>query len=530
MKQSLGLSTIQELDLELAKRFKRTVPIEKLNNLLKDDLIEQKPIIEDLLTGDLTTDQLASNKSTDKPINETLLNKSTNKLVNKPKKPPIVKYVEHEHPTLLHFAAEFNLKAFASSLLEFEPNSELCFIKNCHGLTPLAIAKLNEYNEISRLIKQSTEKYSTEESHLTETEAKLICDLDYVNMSTIKLPKNENEQKTSDFTTTDSSDQSSIDGVDVVDGLILKNKTESNNNQFLGDYDFIRKPIKLGKLIDLDSFSTGEENTSGDDDKSQNDKLLLPPKSNKSICSMKIDETKKENYDYDVVKSSPRRTNLIDSPIRQNLSDQLSSSFNKPNECKSNLFERFNELRVSLSSSESGRSEGSNTVAVNNSIDLQTSNLTESQIELLNIIKAFKMGCYTNDEVEVKFKQWATKYKYKIDHNNRFEKDSSLPMNRMGKRSVSSSHLLSQDVKLDSKDSGCSSRSSTIKTCLSNINLNAIGSSPSKFGKQFSLTDWFHTLTAKLKQTKNDKDELTHKSSKFEKYEKKVKSLIKRWV
>ena len=55
LRQSLGLSTMIELDCELAKRFRRTVPVEDLNKLLtEEDSVERRPVIEDLLTGDLS--------------------------------------------------------------------------------------------------------------------------------------------------------------------------------------------------------------------------------------------------------------------------------------------------------------------------------------------------------------------------------------------------------------------------------------------------------------------------------------------
>lgn len=515
LRQSLGLTTMLEVDCELARRFRRTVPVEDLNKLLtEEDLAERRPVIKDLLTGDLTDrppeirppisqrNSLASSSQSDKPEPE----KASTKTTNQPAKsrPCVDKFAEHEYPSLLHFAAELNLQQFASSLLEFEPISNVCgSLKNCHGLTALALAKLNGHNEISQLIKKYT-KVDKEDQiiDLSETEQEQLADdgLNYVNMSTIRLP--DNKEQTSDFTT-DSSDQSSIDGVDSVDGLILKRSNKPA--PAVNDYDFIdrNKPIRLGKLIDLDSLSTGEE-TSGDD-------LRLPPKSGRALAA-RNNELRQENLDYDIVKASPRRADLSDSPL--NAVKSLSSSFNNRDKCKTNLFERFDGLRLSSASSSQGSEP--------KSIDLQTTNLTESQIELLEIIKAFKMGCYTNDEMEIKFKQWAAKHKCKIDQNNRFSTEQSAN-GRMGKRSVSSSHLLSQDAKLESKDSGCSSRSSTIKTCLSNINLHAAAGSPSKYGKQFSLTDWFYTLTAKLKQ-KPDRNDGTRKSPKFEaaKFEKKV--------
>lgn len=531
LRKSLGLSTMDELDCELAKRIRRTVPVENLNKLLaEDDLPERrppKPVIEDLLTGDLASDQLSDPKQPNSQHNS-LAPSQSDKPTGEPEKvckvsqpshpspqrsiptPSSDKFAEHEYPTLLHFAAEFNLKQFASSLLEFEATSGVCCsLKNCHGLTALSLAKLNGHHEISQLIKRHT-KVDQEDQiiDLSETEPERSAnDLNYVNMSTIRIPGK--PEQTSDFTT-DSSDQSSLDGVDSVDGLIIK-RSSKQPARTINDFIDRSKPIRLGKLIDLDSLSTSEE-TSGDD-------LRPPPKSGRA-CPLASDELRRENFDYDIVKASPRRADLGDSPSIATKS--LSSSFSNREKCKVNLFERFDGLRVSSSSSsQSQESEPK-------SIDLQTSNLTESQIELLNIIKAFKMGCYTNDEMEVKFKQWAAKYKYKIDQNNRFETDAH-PANRMGKRSVSSSHLLSQEAKLESKDSGCSSRSSTIKTCLSNINLHAAAGSPSKYGKQFSLTDWFHTLTAKLKQ-KTDKNDLTRKSPKFEsaKFEKKVSRPVHR--
>ena len=540
LKQSLGLSSMLELDGELARRFKRTVPVENLNKLLVEhEQTERRPVIEDLLTGDPADDQLPDTRQPlsqpiSQPIGQSIsqsISQSTsqrnsltsssqsdgraseldktckvNNKVNKTNSPPKSRpcgdrFTEHEYPTLLHFAAEFDLKQFATSLLEFEPIAIVCgTLKNCHGLTAHSLAKLNGHNEISQLIKRYTKADQDDQIiDLSETEPDSATDdLDYVNMSIVRLP---DKEPTSDFIT-DSSDQSSIDGVDSVDGLILKRNNKPT--KAMNDYDFINqsKPIRLGKLIDLDSLSTGEE-TSGDD-------LRPPPKSNRSCAAILKDELREGNFDYDIVKASPRRADLGDSPL--NPVKSLSGSFSNREKCKANLFERFDGLRVSSSSSTPSQESEPK------SIDLQTSNLTESQIELLNIIKAFKMGCYTNDEMEVKFKQWAAKHKCKIDQNNRFETEA----NRMGKRSVSSSHLLSQDAKLESKDS-CSSRSSTIKTCLSNINLHAAAGSPSKYGKQFSLTDWFHTLTAKLKQ-KPDRNDGARKSPKFEnaKFEKKV--------
>ena len=505
LKESLRLNTIDELDLELARRFKDRIPIEELNKLVVDD--KQKPIIEDLLTGDLIEEINFTNSLTSELVETIEIADKANdqKLQNSKKKNDENKFKKHEHPTLLHLAAEFNLKQFASSLFEFATSKDLCLIKNCHGLNPLQIAKLNGNNEISQLIKQYIEDEDqidliTNEINQTK-DRQTACDLDYVNMSIVKLPSK--SEQTSDFTT-DSSDQSSIDGVDSVDGLLIANSNRIRvSSRCSNEYDFIeprKQKIRLGKLIDLDSLITSEENSSEDD------KLMLPPKLNKTNQLIHLNAAKRD-YEYDIVKKSPIRANLAsnNSSIIKNLSNSFS---NKPN-CKTDLFERFNELRISSASSATSQ-EVELKKQEQKSIDLQTTNLTESQIELMNIIKAFKMGAYTNDEMEIKFKQWATKYKYKIDQNNQFETDS---INRMGKRSVSSSHLLSQDLKLESKDSGFSSRSSTIKTCLSNINLHA--SSSSKYGKQFSLTEWFHTLTAKLKQ-KTDKSDV-HKSPKFEK-------------
>lgn len=497
LRQSFGLNTIDEVDLELANRFKRIVPIGDLNELLVErterDAIDQKPIIEDLLTGDL--DEPNSNR-TDKE-SKNCVEKSTDQTTKKQLKVKTKNKLEHECPTLLHFAAEHNLREFASSLLELEASSDLCFIKNCHGLTPSLIAKLNGHNEISQLIKKHTQLYTTDQRP-DEDPIDLGDQTDYVNMSTVGVP-NKNTEPTSDFTS-DGSDQSSMDGIDSVDGLILKSKPTVTRCQTMNEYDFIGKtrPIRLGKLIDLDSLSMDSEHSS--------DRVMLPPKLNKATCPLvNLTEFKQrtEGYEYDIVKTSPRRADL---PVNNSVNtDRLSNSFNnKLESCKTNLLDRFDDLRVSSSSSTASQDHREL-----KSIDaLQTFDLTEPQIELLNTAKAFKMGAYTNDELELKFKEWAAKYHYKIDQNNQF--DTEQP--RMGKRSVSSSHLLSQDMKLESKDSGCSSRSSTIKTCLSNINLNAASSS-SKF-YQFSLTDWFHQLTAKLKQKT---DNHTHKSPKFEK-------------
>jgi len=490
LKESLAVSTIDELDRELARRFKRKVPYNELNELLverRNDLNEQKPIIEDLLTGDLEPNQGKRNQADSSEVNKAKSLKCK------------TKFTEFECPSLLHFAAEHNLKEFASSLLSFDASSDLCSIKNCDGLTPLSIAKLNGHDEISRLIKKYT--------HLEDDDR---IDQDYVNLSAstgININKNtkngivKNVEVTSDFTS-DGSDQSSIDGVDSVDGLILKSSRPIMKSQTMNEYDLIRntRPIRLGKLIDLDTISITSDNSTY--------KVLPPPKLSKLTRPL-VDLKTSESYEYDIVKTSPRKAEITFSK------DKLRNSFdnNKLENCKTNLLDRFNDLRLSSSSS---------TASHDNDV-LKTINLTEPQIELLNTAKAFKMGFYTNDELEMKFKEWAAKYHYKIENGNQFESDS-LTRNRMGKRSVSSSHLLSHDMKLESKDSGCSSRSSTMKTCLSNINLNAASHSPSKF-YQFSLTDWFHQLTAKLKKT----DHHTHKSPKFEKKEKNA-SPSKAWT
>lgn len=497
MKRNLGLNTIEELDTELARRFKHTVPIDDLNRLVnkETDLIGQKPIIEDLLTGDLT-DQLASSndnatKNKDTTNQNADCSQQNKETTDKSKLNLKIKSKDHEHPTLLHLAADYNLKKFASSLLEFKASIDLCSVKNCSGLTPFSIAKLNGHKEICQLLEKYTKRDDVEQNKLESSKntGKLICDLDYVNLSVVQTPcKDENQ--TSDFTS-DSSDQSSVDGTDSVDGLIKP------RNLRLNEYDFIPKtrPIRLGKLVDLDSLATSN----------LDDEKRLPPKSFKFRTNPFLNECN----EYDIVKTSPIRANLNpNSPSQNNKNEQ---------NVKANLFERFNELRISSSSSASSSNQ---TDDHRNQLDssfksvnqLETGNLSESQIALLKLIKDFKMGLFSNDEMESKFKQWAAKYKYKIDHNNQFENEA---LNRMGKRSVSSSHLLSQDSKLEFKDSGCSSRSSTMKTCLSNINLNA---NSSKFhGKQFSLTDWFHQLTAKLTKQKNEKNNDTHKSPKFEK-------------
>ncbi|KAL3875392.1 hypothetical protein ACJMK2_033345 [Sinanodonta woodiana] len=59
---------------------------------------------------------------------------------------------DQKWPTLLHFAAEYNLMAFAENLLMQPALEGTCFIKNCDGYTPADIAKNAGHLELSDML------------------------------------------------------------------------------------------------------------------------------------------------------------------------------------------------------------------------------------------------------------------------------------------------------------------------------------------------------------------------------------------
>ena len=57
-----------------------------------------------------------------------------------------------ETPTLLHFAAYYDLKKLAKALLKCPGAKEALTIKNCHGNGPVGVAKLRKNEEMEQLL------------------------------------------------------------------------------------------------------------------------------------------------------------------------------------------------------------------------------------------------------------------------------------------------------------------------------------------------------------------------------------------
>ncbi|KAK3600211.1 hypothetical protein CHS0354_019837 [Potamilus streckersoni] len=60
---------------------------------------------------------------------------------------------DEKWPTLLHFAAEYNLMSFAEALLSYPALTDACKIRNVDGLTPDEIAHHSGHQELSELLK-----------------------------------------------------------------------------------------------------------------------------------------------------------------------------------------------------------------------------------------------------------------------------------------------------------------------------------------------------------------------------------------
>lgn len=56
-------------------------------------------------------------------------------------------------PTLLHFAAEYNLKTLGSELLKLPESLDACFAMNMDKKTPQLIAQTNEFPEFAHMIR-----------------------------------------------------------------------------------------------------------------------------------------------------------------------------------------------------------------------------------------------------------------------------------------------------------------------------------------------------------------------------------------
>ena len=57
-----------------------------------------------------------------------------------------------ETPTLLHFAAYYDLKKLAKALLQCPGANEALSIKNCHGKGPVGVAQFRKNNEMEQLL------------------------------------------------------------------------------------------------------------------------------------------------------------------------------------------------------------------------------------------------------------------------------------------------------------------------------------------------------------------------------------------
>ena len=54
-----------------------------------------------------------------------------------------------EHPTLLHFAAQFGLSRLIATLLHYPGAQEACAIKNYHGRWPYNIAEDHGFKQLA---------------------------------------------------------------------------------------------------------------------------------------------------------------------------------------------------------------------------------------------------------------------------------------------------------------------------------------------------------------------------------------------
>ena len=57
-----------------------------------------------------------------------------------------------ETPTLLHFAAYYDLKKLARSLLKCPGAKEAMSIKNCHGNGPVGVAQMRKHEDLERIL------------------------------------------------------------------------------------------------------------------------------------------------------------------------------------------------------------------------------------------------------------------------------------------------------------------------------------------------------------------------------------------
>ena len=60
-----------------------------------------------------------------------------------------------EIPTLLHFAAFYNLTKLAKTLLKCPGAEEASRVTNCHGNVPYALADFREHSELARILRDN---------------------------------------------------------------------------------------------------------------------------------------------------------------------------------------------------------------------------------------------------------------------------------------------------------------------------------------------------------------------------------------
>lgn len=474
LQQSFGCNNLSELDQLMVDRLQQQMPdTYRLLSLLglastSSSTSSSRPLI-DLLDDDDNHNDVSPDQSNESNTEiHSIDAESDDAVVVSPESNS-----QLQTPTLLHFAAEFNLVQLARQLLALAgPQSvRLCSLRNSHGLNAFQVAYRAKHTQLIQLLRPHMGNDQTLLKSMSTDfiDIELPEQTDLVQIQTNHHHSSPQPRPDSGASTLSTCTDQSLTSIEV------DQRSNSPASSLLdhAQQDYcnllpLAKPIRAPRPTTIDA---------GDYDVLLYDK---PRKAilTKSISSNRLNEEKSKSIDcsdvcdvVDGVQSMYINSELFSTPIKSERNNSKSESI----------------LAVPPRPTDAPGGDS----------------LSESQLELVQIMNAFKYGSHSIEQIESMFKQWQQKYKVNVSETADTPSNGkqSVPESSKSGTSIQNRLCKTIDVRpnLETLRKTASLDSVTLvantRATKSNANRSIeIGSNQNR-----RLADWLHQLAGKLR-------------------------------